>query len=95
MTRYTVVWDLDVEAQFVAAWVAGDAQIRDFLTEVANWVDTNLAVDPDQKGQSRDDVGARLLAVPVSTSLARVAVTFRVHPDDRQVRIVRLVIRGA
>ena len=94
MTRYTVVWDEDVEAPFISDWVAGDAGTRKILTDIANWVDTNLSEDPDQKGQPRPDLGARILVVPVSATSARVSVTYRVLPDDRQVRVVRMVIRG-
>jgi len=28
MTRYTVLWDKDVEGPFIDAWVAGDARVR-------------------------------------------------------------------
>jgi hypothetical protein len=48
MTRYTVVWDPDVEVPFIGYWVAGDSQTRATLTEIANWVDANLAEDPDK-----------------------------------------------
>jgi hypothetical protein len=95
MTRYTVVWDAEVESRFIAAWLAGDSQSRSNLTEIANWVDKNLAEDPDQKGQPRPDLSARIVAAPVSNSAARVSVTYQVLHDDRQVRVVRLVIRGA
>lgn len=94
MTRYTVVWDAQVESHFIDAWIACDSQSRAVLTEIANWVDGNLADDPDQKGQSRDDLSVRILAVPVSNSTARVSVTYQVLPEDRQVRVVRLVIRA-
>ena len=41
MTRYTVLWDEDVEGPFIDAWVAGDSRVRAILTEAANWVDAN------------------------------------------------------
>jgi hypothetical protein len=94
MTRYTVVWDTEVESRFISAWIAGDAHTRAILTEIANWVDNNLCEDPDQKGEPRPDLVARILAVPISGTSARVSVTYQTLPDDRQVRVVRLVIRG-
>ncbi|RIK86976.1 MAG: hypothetical protein DCC67_02200 [Planctomycetota bacterium] len=68
--------------------------MRSTLTGVANWIDQQLAVDPDQKGLPADEPGARVLAVPVSMSKARVSVTFHVMPQDRQVRVVRLLFRS-
>ena len=94
MTRYTVVWDEDVESPFVHAWVVGDAPTRAILTEIANYVDATLSEDPDKKGEPRPDLDARILAVPLSSSTARVSVTYHVLPDDRLVRVVRLVFRG-
>jgi hypothetical protein len=94
MTRHTVVWDEDVEGPFINAWVAGDSQMRATLTEVANWVDVNLAEDPDKKGRPRPDESARVIAVPISTSPARVSATYQIYPDDRQVRVVCLIARG-
>lgn len=47
MSQYTVVWDKDVEEHFVNGWVAADARTRATLTEVANWIDANFAIDPD------------------------------------------------
>jgi hypothetical protein len=93
MTRYTVVWDPDVEAAFIAYWVAGDSHMRATLTETASWVDSNLAEDPDTKGQMRDDLGARIVAVPLSNSTARVSVSYEVWPEDRQVHVIRPTVR--
>jgi hypothetical protein len=93
MARYTVVWDPDVEAPFIANWVAGDSQTRATLTEIATWVDANLAEDPDVKGQSRDDLAARIVPVPLSSSTVRVSVSYEVWPDDRQVHVIRLTMK--
>jgi hypothetical protein len=92
--RYTVVWDPDVESSFIGYWVAGDSQTRRNLTEIANWVDANLSEDPDNKGQTRLDLGARIVAVPLTTSSARVSVAYEVWPEDRTVRVIRLTLRG-
>ena len=75
MARYTVVWDPSVEAPFINYWVAGDSQMRALLTEIANWVDANLSDEPEDKGQARLDLGARIIAVPLSKSPALASVT--------------------
>ena len=95
MTRYTVVWDRDVEVPFMNAWIAGNSQTRAILSEVANWVDKNLAEDPDRKGEPCPEHSARQIDVPIPGSSAHVSATFRVLPDDRQVRVICLVFRGA
>jgi hypothetical protein len=94
MARFTVVWDNDVEAPFISYWMAGDSETRTHLTEIANWVDANLSEDPDQKGRPHLGLGARIIAVPLSKSPARVSVTYEVSPEDRLVRVIRLTLRG-
>jgi len=94
MNRYTVIWDKDVEEPFVNAWVAGDSQLRATLTEIANWVDRALAEGPDTKGQPRSEQTVRVIVVPLSSSSARVSVAYQILPDDRVVRVVRLVFQG-
>ena len=93
MTRYTVLWDENVQSQYIQAWSAGDSDSREVLTEIANWVDKNLAEDPDRRGFARPDLLARIAVVPLASSAARVSVTFQVLPEDRHVRVVRLVFR--
>ncbi len=82
MTRFTVVWDKDVEASFVSHWLAGSPQLRTILTDIANWVDKNLAEDPDRKGYLRADLNVRIIAVPVQSSPMRASVTFEVSLGD-------------
>jgi hypothetical protein len=86
VTQYTVLWDEELEA----TWIASDSLTRAILTDVANWVDSTLSVDPDLKGQEQE-APVRILAVPISA--ARVSVTYQVLPEDRQVRVIRLVFR--
>lgn len=93
MARYTVVWDPDVETSFLNHWIAGDSQTRAQLTEVAHWIDSKLSENAADLGRARPDLGARIVAVPLSTSQARVAATFEVYPEDRIVRVVRLTFR--
>lgn len=92
--RFTVIWDNEVETSFVRTWVAADSQMRATLTEVANWVDTNLSVGPESKGQSRPDLGARIVAVPLLNSPALVSVSYEVWTDDRLVHVIRLTFRN-
>lgn len=92
MTRYTVVWDDDVENAFFNSWLASDSATRVVLTDVANWIDTNLANDAELKGRYRTDISARVIDVPLHHS-AKIAVTFQVQADDMQVRVTRLTFR--
>jgi hypothetical protein len=94
MTRYTVVWDDEVYVPFLNAWLAGDTQTRRILTDVANWVDTHLAEDPNLKGEPRHEHSTRILAVPLSKTSAHVVVTYQVLMDDRLVRVLRLRFRN-
>ena len=91
MTRYTVVWDKEVEDPFMNAWFAADSHRRAVLTAIANWIDRELAVDPGIKGRPQP-VG-RVIEVTLPNSTTRVSVTYRVFPEDRQVRLTLLVIR--
>ena len=93
MTRYTVTWDEDVEGPFIDAWVRGDDTMRRTLTEIADWVDSQLREDPVAKGEATDEPGTRIVVVMLSSSLARISVVYEVWPDDRLVRIVRLTFR--
>jgi hypothetical protein len=94
MTRYTVVWDTDVEASLANAWIAGNSAMRFALTAIADWIDTSLSEDPDLKGQPLPEISVRTMNVPLSISTARVEVTYQVFPDDRLVRVVRIVFRS-
>jgi hypothetical protein len=91
MTRYTVVWDADVEAALANAWIAGDSAMRSTLTAIADWIDAYLAEAPDIKGEPLPELSARMVSVPLSIAPARVEATF---PDDRLVRVTRLVFRS-
>jgi hypothetical protein len=62
------------------------------LTEAADWVDRNLAVDPESKGLCRADLGVRILVVPTKEKV--LSVVYQVLPDDRQVRVLRLILHA-
>ena len=93
MTRYTVVWDENVESPFMHAWFASNSATRAILREIADWVDTNLARDPELLGSDQPDERTRVVAVPLTGSTAEVSVTFEVREQDRIVRVVRLTYR--
>jgi hypothetical protein len=93
MTRYTVIWDEEVESAFINYWSASDSITRMMLTEAANWIDSNLAENPEAKGQARPDLPARIIAVPLSMFTTRVAATYEVWPNDRLVRVLLLTVR--
>lgn len=93
MIRFTVTWDEDIEDPFIEAWVAGDSQMRATLTEIANWVDTQLADDPASKGEETDEPYTRVLAVPLTQSPAHVSVAYQVIAADRIVHVIRLTFR--
>jgi hypothetical protein len=95
MTRYTVVWDKEVEELLLNAWLAADSQRRAILTSISDWIDSELAIDPEIKGHSLSDSEGRIVEASVSNSNLRASVTYRVFPQDRQVRITLLVIRAA
>ena len=90
MTRYTVLWDSQIEAEFVRLWVDSDSTMRAALTEVARSIDRNLALDPENKGLWRADLGVRVLVVPAADK--KCSVVFQVLPEDRQVRVLRLTV---
>lgn len=94
MTRYTVIWDEDVEGPFIDAWAGGDSRVRAILTEAANWIDVHLAEDPEHQGKPVIDESARVVAVPVSEAAARISATYQCFPDERQVRVICLILRG-
>jgi len=94
MARFPVVWDPDVEAAFINHWIGGDSQTRARLTEVARWIDSNLSQNPADQGRARPDLSARIVAVPLADSSARVAATIEIYPEDYIVRGIRLTFRG-
>ena len=94
MMRFTVLWDKDVEEAYLSHWIEGDSRKRAILTELANGVDSQLAENPENKGQLHSDLNVRILAVPVASSPIRVSVSFKVSSKDRCVNVIRLTLRG-
>ena len=85
MRRYTVVWDPDLEADFIRVWTAADSALRAALTHASNWADQHLWLDPDKQGRpSRVDPTWRTVVIPNSS----IVVTFRVISEHRQVEVL-------
>lgn len=79
--RYTVLWVPGAERELAELWL--DQATRGEITEAANRIDRLLENDPQQQGESRP-TGRRIL---FETPLA---VTFRVLPEDRIVRVLEV-----
>lgn len=89
MTRYTVEWDPDLEADLVSLWTEADSRTREFYSKIAAWIDRELSTDPEQKGDPRppDD---RLL----STSRflpQKLSVVYWVFVADHIVRVLLIM----
>jgi hypothetical protein len=91
MTVYTVVWDPDLESDFIDRWINSDSRTRSLLTDVANWIDVTLRLDPQLKGREKAD-GYRVMAIPISG--ARASVAFKVDPGNREVVVMLLNFRS-
>jgi hypothetical protein len=87
MSRFTLVWDAQVEVPFTDAWLAGNSQTRAALTEIANWIDSTLTRNPTSAGETRPELEGRVVHVPFASSGARVSVTYQVLVADRIVRV--------
>jgi hypothetical protein len=93
VTRFTVVWDADLQTAFTNAWIAGDSRTRSTLSAISNWLDAHLAEDPEKKGRPRSDSEARTVNLALTSSSAQIEATYQVFPDDRLVKVNRLVFR--
>ena len=89
MSRYTVMWNRDLESDFINIWLASDSSIRSALTRASDWIDQKLALDPESQGRPLEETAYRILIVP-GTEPLRVEVVYEVIPLDRQVRIVNI-----
>jgi mRNA-degrading endonuclease RelE of RelBE toxin-antitoxin system len=58
--KYTVLWSSKAEAQLTSLWLSSRA--RQLITEATNAIDSLLAVNPQECGESRSG-GARILHV--------------------------------
>jgi hypothetical protein len=91
MNRFTVIWDENIQTDFIDAWVKSDSETRTVLSDLANLIDESLSVSPDLKGKPAPEEGVLLVTFVIG--LAAATVFYRLHPEDRAVRIIRMVIR--
>ena len=92
MTRFTVVWDSDLEAEFIRFWTDADSNLRALLTHASNWLDDRLSHAPESLGQSVEGEPYRIVIVP-GTQSPRVEIIYLVLPEDRLVRILSIRLR--
>jgi plasmid stabilization system protein ParE len=78
MTRYTVVWHRLAEEELADIW--NQAADRAAVASAANSIDTALAVDAQQKGNSVSSRSRELTIPPLQ-------VLFRVRINDRIVEV--------
>jgi len=77
--KYTVRWSAVAEKRLAVLWMETDD--RSEVTAAANHIDRELAVRPDEAGESRDQ-GRRILLVPPLGAL------YRVHPELQLVHVL-------
>ncbi|MBW3598040.1 MAG: hypothetical protein KY475_12275 [Planctomycetes bacterium] len=92
MTQFTVVWDSDLEAEFIRFWTDAGSHLRALLTHASNWLDERLSQAPESLGQIVEGEPYRVIIVP-GTQSPRVEVIYQVLPEDRLVRILSIRLR--
>jgi hypothetical protein len=94
MPKFTVVWDGDLEADFILAWTNADSETRALLTYASNWADKGLSRRPESWGQPVEGEAYRIVIVPGATSTSRsVEIIFEVFAADALVRILNFRLR--
>ena len=81
MIRFTVTWLPRAEQQLAAIWLSADD--RPSIAAAANQIDTELSVDPQNKGLEFHEGLREVLIGPLM-------VLFTVHMQDRIVEVVRI-----
>lgn len=88
MIRFTVVWERELQADFMRTWIDADSPLRASLTHASNWIDRNLCTDPERQGRaSAVDPTCRAIHVPETGDFS-IVVLYRVRREDRQVDVV-------
>lgn len=80
--KFTVVWSGKALEALARLWLESPVE-RTSITNATAMIDQLLAIDPHDKGESRDD-GRRILFV------APLVTIFRVNEFDRMVRILHV-----
>ena len=78
MSRHTVVWLQDAQAELAQIWL--DSVEREAVTQATSRIDSVLAVDPQSKGQPLAE-GLRKLRI------APLEVAFVARDEDRTVEV--------
>jgi hypothetical protein len=94
MSRYTVVWDPDLESEYIEQWADADSTFRSLLTHVSDWLDVNLRDAPEKVGVDFDGTLKRVVVIP-GTGTYIFEAAFTIVPDDRQVRVIGITFREA
>jgi hypothetical protein len=89
--RYTVVWAVDVQDDFIEQWIRADSSGRKRLREIANAIDQNLAIAPDTQGSSIPSDPA-LKVCDLAAFGPHATAVFEILPDDRIVRVLRISV---
>jgi plasmid stabilization system protein ParE len=80
--EYTVIWVPSAEGQLAELWMA--ARDREAVTLASDRIDRTLCDAPLDAGESRPDGYRILIDLPL-------VVYFQVIPDDRLVRVLRVI----
>jgi hypothetical protein len=85
MTRYTVTWWPEAEAELANLWLS--SADRKAISDASNQIDRLLAIDPDTVGEAAGD-RLRILEIPP------LRILFGYHELDRRVSVlsVRLIV---
>ena len=81
MIRFTVVWVRDAQDELADAWLS--APDRNAISDAANLIDSELAVDAAAKGIELSEGIRALFAPPLR-------VLFTVNGEDRIVEVLRV-----
>ena len=92
MAKFTVVWDSDLEADFIHVWTNADSETRALLTYASNWADKSLSRMPESLGQPVEGEAYRIVIVPGVTSRC-VEIIFEVFAADALIRILNFRLR--
>jgi len=80
---YRVEWLQEAYNELLEIWLAADSELRAEITTATHTLDTHLATDPNQVGESRSGDG-RIAFVPP------LAVLFELQPSNQIVWVLHV-----
>jgi hypothetical protein len=80
---YTVVWSDEALEGLVNLWTDADPDLQPLITAAVHRIDENLADDPENAGESRDDGNRVWFEFPL-------AVLFSINSNEKTVHIGRV-----